>query len=245
VGIVSLVSMFFVMPNMSNMMATPKPGGAPMMMNAVFVMMIVMMTVMYVVVPGIFILFYRRSDVKATCEWRDPQIRWTDRCPLPVLSLSLVLGFAATSVLWGAGYGFVVPFFGTLFKGVPGALLFLGFSSLFGYLAWATYKLKISAWWTTLGAILLFGLSTIISFSIIDLVDLYREMGFPKDQIEMMERSGAFTMNFPLMMGINLVVFVGYLFWVRKFFDVSADLPSSDTPSSDPLPPNPLLAGLE
>ena len=244
VGIISLVSMILFIPNMTNMLSTQKQASTPMMMNAVFVMMIIMMTFIYVVVPGVFIIFYGRYDVKATCEWRDPQIRWTDRCPLPVLSLSLMLGFAATSVLWSAGYGFVAPFFGIILKGVAGAILFMGISLLFGYLAWATYKQKIAAWWTTLGTFLLLGLSTIISFSAISLMDLYREMGFPKDQLDMMERSGAFGMNLPLMMGINLLVFVGYLFWVRGYFDVAVDPPSPPPSSPDPPSSNPLVSGL-
>ena len=244
VGVVSLISMIFVLPNMSAMMAAQKQQPPPMTMNAIFAMMIVMMAGIYVVLPGIFILFYQRADVKTTCEWRDPQVRWTDHCPLPVLSLSLALAFGATSVLWSAGYGFVVPFFGILLKGVPGALLVLSISLLFGYLAWSTYKLKMAAWWATLGAFVLFGLSTVISFSIIDLIDLYREMGFPKEQLEMMERSGALNMNLPLMMTMNMVVLVGYLLWVRRFFHVPSDPPSSDPPSSDPPSSDPMLSGL-
>ena len=235
-GVVALISMVFLMPSMSDMMAAQTQQPPPVMMKAIFAMMIAMMAVMYVVLPGIFIIFYQRPDVKATCEWKDTKVRWTDRCPLPVLSLSLVLAFGATSVVWGAGYGFVAPFFGVLLKGVPGALLFVSISLLFGYLSWAIYKQKMAAWWATLGVIVLFGLSTIISFSVIDMIDLYREMDFPKEQLDAMERSGALDMNIPLMMAVNMVALVGYLFWVRRFFDVLPHSQTSDSQTSA-LPP--------
>ena len=112
----------------------------------------------------------------------------------------------------------MTPLFGIILKGVPGALFFLGFSLLLGYLALATYKLKLQAWWATLGAAALFGLSTIVSFTRLSLMDLYREMNFPEDQLKMMEDMGVLEMNMPLMITVYLAVFVGYLFWVRRYF---------------------------
>lgn len=225
IGAISLISMLFFMPTMTDMMAAQPQQPSPMMMNAIFTVMIVMMVAIYILLPAVFIVFYQRSDVKETCERMDPVVRWTDRVPLPVLSLSIVLAMGATSIFWAAGYGFVVPFFGILLKGVTGAILVVGISALFAYLARATYKLKITAWWTTLVVFVLFFISTIISFSIISLIDLYREMGFPEDQLDMMERTGTLDMNLPLMMSINLVVIVGYLIWVRKYFDTAAESP--------------------
>ncbi len=49
----------------------------------------------YLVLPGLFVLFYSSRHVRATCETRDPRPRWTDRCPLPVLALVLIFGFSA------------------------------------------------------------------------------------------------------------------------------------------------------
>jgi hypothetical protein len=217
-GVVTLVVMIVWMPKMADILAAQgeqiPPHAAPIMYGV----MLSMMSCMYLVLPGIFIVFYGRADVKATCDAKDPVVRWTDHCPLPVLSLSLLLGFGATSVIWSAGYGFVAPFFGIIIKGIPGALFFLGFSSLFGYLAWATYKLKMEAWWATLGAIVLFGLSTVISFSRMSLMDLYREMNFPAEQLRMMEELGVLEMNIPLIASVNFAVFIGYLLWVRSYF---------------------------
>ncbi len=221
-GVMSLAVMIVWMPNMSKMLAAQGQQVPPQGITFIYVVMFGTMGCMYLLLPGIFVAFYQRADVKLTCDAKDPHVRWTDHCPLPVLSLSLLLAFAATSVIWSAGYGFVTPFFGTIIKGVPGAIFFIGLSLLFGYLAWATYKLKMGAWWATLGVFVLLALSTVISFSRISMLDLYREMNFPEDQLKMMEASGVFEMNIPLMMGVNLAVFAGYLLWVRGYMVAEA-----------------------
>jgi hypothetical protein len=217
-GVMTLVVMIVWMPNMSKMLEAQGDQLPPQAMTFVYVVMLGTMGCMYLVLPSIFIVFYQRADVQATCQAKDPCVRWTDRCPLPVLSLSLLLAFASTSILWSAGYGFVTPFFGIVLRGVAGAIFFLGLSVLFGYLAWATYKLKIGAWWASLGVCVLLGLSTLISFSRMNLLDFYREMNFPEDQLKIMEDLGVFEMNMPLMIGVNFAVFVGYLLWVRSYF---------------------------
>ncbi len=95
-------------------------------------------------------------------------------------------------------------------------MLFLGFGLLFSYLAWSTYKLRISAWWVTLDACLLFGLSTLVSFTRFSPLDLYREMGYPADQLKMMKDMGVLDLNIPLLTGGYMVVFIAYLIWVRR-----------------------------
>lgn len=224
-GVVSLAVMFVWMPKFADIAAAQGKPIPPQMASIMYGVMLITMICLYLLLPGIFILFYGRSDVKATCDTLDPVVRWTDHCPLPVLSLSLLLGFAAISVVGSAGYGFVTPFFGFIIKGIPGAMFFLGLSLLFGYLSWATYKLKKKGWWVTLAAIVFLGLSTVISFLRLSLMDLYREMQFSADQLEMMEKLGVLELNMPLIASINFALFIGYLLWVRSYFpaDKNAD----------------------
>lgn len=217
IGIITLVMMVVWLPQMSNMLSAQGQELPPQALTFMYVMTFGTLGCMYLLLPGIFIAFYHRADVKATCDAKDSKIRWTDHCPLPVLSLSLLLAFGATSILWSAGYGFVTPLFGVILKGVPGAIFFLGVSALFLYLAWAIYKLKLFAWWATLAVFLLFGLSTIVSFSRISLLDLYREMNFPAEQLKRMQDAGVLDMNVPLIVGIYLALFIGYLLWVRTY----------------------------
>lgn len=177
----------------------------------------------YIFLPGIFVLFYRSQHVKATCDIHDPHVRWTDKCPLPVLALSLMLGSGAFSMLFTVSYNFVMPFFGIILKGVPGGLLILTLTLLFAYLARATYQLKSGAWWTTLILYVTFGVSSIITFTRIDMMQFYREMDIPEEQLKIIEKSGMINqMNMPLMFGLSFVVIVGYMLWVRKYFITSS-----------------------
>lgn len=200
----------------------------PQMVMIIQVVMLGTMGFIYFFLPGIFILFYRSKHVKATCDFQDPHVRWTDQCPLPVLAMSLMLGFGAISMIFSMSYGFVLPFFGILLKGVPCGLLVLTMTLLLAYLAWATYRLKIAAWWTTLIFYITFGVSSIITFSRIGLMEYYRELNFPEEQLRVMKQTGIIDrMNMPLMFGVSFVVFVGYLLWVRRYF-VAGSVPNVD-----------------
>jgi len=45
--------------------------------------------VLYLLLPAALFWFHRRPALKSALERLDPVLRWTDRCPAPVLSLSL------------------------------------------------------------------------------------------------------------------------------------------------------------
>ncbi|MAT15792.1 MAG: hypothetical protein CMJ46_11060 [Planctomyces sp.] len=216
VGLVSLLMMFVMGPGPFNVAGN---GQAPPQMMMFQVILFGTMGCIYVILPGIYILFYQSRHVKATCDYYDPHIRWTDKCPLPVLPLTLLLASGAFSMVFSASYGFVVPFFGVILKGVPGALVVLLISLLCAGLSWATFKLKMWGWWATLVMYVLFGISTVITFSRISMMDLYREMEFPAAQLEMLEKYGVAESKFmPVTVGVSVILMVGYLLWVRKYF---------------------------
>ncbi|QDU09410.1 hypothetical protein [Gimesia aquarii] len=218
IGIMAMIMIAVWMPNLFNMIGQDQKI-PPEMLLFMQVVMTGTIGCMYLFLPGIFVLFYQSKHVKATCEMKDPHVRWTDKCPLPVLAMSLMLGYSSLSIFYSASYGFVTPFFGIILKGLSGGLVMLAFSLLAVYLAWATYHLKIVAWWTMLIAYVTFGISGIITFSRIDMMDLYKEMDMPKEQLKIIEQSGIVDrMNLPLMFSLSFVVFVGYMLWVRKYF---------------------------
>ncbi len=176
--------------------------------------------VVFVAVPAAFILFYRSRHVKATCEARDPVPRWTDACPLPVLALSLALGFAPLSlVTMLVAYNSVVPFFGHLLTGAPATALLVLVTVAWGYSAWATYKLKPVGWWIVTVGCALFSVSAVLTFGRVDLVDMYQAMGYSGRDVQMLRQ-------FPLVRGQALTVmtaalmtpFIGYLLWMKRYF---------------------------
>ena len=190
--------------------------------EAVVVMQIVMggmLGCIYVILPGIFILFYQSRHVRATCESRDPRVRWTDKCPLPVLAVSLLLGFGAFSTIGVLAYGAVVPWFGTLLGGLGGLGVVLTNALLLGVFAWGTYKLKKWAWLGTMALLAVWGVSAVITFSRVSLLEMYEKMNFPEAQLELMQKYDMFEkMNLPLLMGISLAAYLAYLLYVGRYF---------------------------
>ncbi|MGD1017806.1 MAG: hypothetical protein ABSA12_00665 [Verrucomicrobiia bacterium] len=198
-------------------------GGQPMSQATQAVAIIVALgfvSVMFVVLPGLLVLFYRSPHVKATCQARDPVTRWTDACPLPVLALSLLLAYGAVwMALMMLVYNSVMPFFGLLVSGLPGAIVILPFIALWLYCAWAIYHLDVAGWWATLigfGVIITSGL---ITFARVDLMDMYRLMGYPPQQIEQMQRNSFLTsQNMLVLTAISALPFLGFLLFVKKYF---------------------------
>lgn len=221
-GVVALTMLVFFMPNVFQGAAPPNEV-PPAVMKVMWIMMLGFMGFIYIVLPGVFVLFYRSKHTKATCEYKDPHVRWTDRCPLPVLALSFFLAFGVFGMLTTASYGFAVPFFGIILSRGLGALVVGVTAVWFAFLARGTYKLKMWAWW---GAALTYfglGLSTVVTFSRVELMELYREMNIPEEQLDVIKQTGMIEkMHMPLAMLVCFGVLVVYLLWIRKYFVASS-----------------------
>ena len=217
-GMMGLVFMLVLMPNMYDQMG--KSGQMP--QQIVFIMkyaMIGFMVVFYVIIPGTLVFFYGSKHVKATCERRDPQIRWTDRCPLPVLALSLMSGLWAACMLLMGFYGWTIPFFGLILTGMAGAGVALVSMLLLGYMAWGTYRLSVKAWWCAVVLTIAWGVSTGITFSHVTLMDFYERMNFPAQQLEIMKQLTLPRTSWMVLCGeIWFVVILVYLLYTRKYF---------------------------
>jgi hypothetical protein len=191
-------------------------------------LMIGFQTLIFLIIPGLLVLFYGRKNVKATCEHRDPQVRWTDKCPLPVLAVSIISGLGAVSMLLGGITGWVIPFFGILLSGTAGAAVQIFVSLLLGYVAWGAYKLNLKAWWCAVLVSIAGALSIGITFSRVSILDFYEKMNMTAENLEFFKHS---LMQHESVMVIfflfNTIGFLGYLLYTRRYFT-----PSSKTESA-------------
>lgn len=195
----------------------PMPSSA--MLAVVCATVLIFGTIM-VALPAIWVFFYSKSDVKATCESRDPVTRWTDRCPLPVLAVSLWLAVGAVSMLLMplAANG-VFPLFGTLVSGTAGTAVFLVLTVVWIWAARGFYRRDIKAWWTIVIWTVLFAISHVVTYSQIEIDELYRVMGYSVEKIDQMKKYDLFTtkmMVWPML--IILVPSLGYLVWIKRLF---------------------------
>jgi len=171
-----------------------------------------------VLLPALFVWVYQDRSLQQTCEAFNPAPTWTERCPLAVLGLSL--GFAAFAALSLAiAVRPVVPWFGRLVTGWPGSVVLLASAVSCAYLAWSTFKLRSDGWWGSTVLLVAIGISTLWTLRRVELIEIYRAMGYPEEQLELLEFSGA--MNGPLtfwLTAIMTVLTVLYMVGIRKHF---------------------------
>lgn len=223
-GIVVVVAMAFLLPKIfGNMSLTGTPGHPALPSAAIRMMMLSMMViyaVIFVILPGIWTFFYASRHVKATCEARDPVLRWTDACPLPVLACSLWLIFCVPMMLMMPLTGHaVIAFFGTFLTGMPGAMLCLAGAAILGYGALALYKLNRLGWWLIFIALCAFFISNILTYARHNVTEMYRLMDYPEAQIKLIQNSGFFTGNSIMWASLfSTLLFMGYLIFIERFF---------------------------
>jgi MFS family permease len=220
-GIFTLGFMAVLLPDLLSDLPS---GGQPLpvaMRSAVMIVLLAIMGAVLVVLPGLLVLFYRSRHVKATCEARDPLPGWTEACPLPVLGLSLSLGFGAVSMLPSlVTYHSVVPWFGRLLSGAPGAVVILFMMALWSYCAWATYRLQPAGWWLSVVSSALMMLSAVVTLLRVDPIEMYRLMGFPEQQIDQMRQVGFLVQGrgLAVLTALFSLAFLGYLLSVKRHF---------------------------
>lgn len=219
-GLISVPLMSFLLPRI--LAAAPAngqalPAGA---MLVVMVIQLVVMSVILVVVPGVQVFFYSSRHVRATCEARNAGPCWTDTCPLPVLAVACWLWLGAAMMLcFPVAYNGVMPVFGTLVSGLPGGLIAISFAGWWFWLGRMWYQRRVAGWRMLTATMLALGISSLITFSRLDMVEMYQKMGYPEAQIEMIRRQGLISSQFMLWISTAwLTPILGYLLWVKHFF---------------------------
>jgi len=220
-GVISILMFIWIGP--AFLKAVSETQGEPLPPAARTIMMVVaigFMGVFLVLVPGLLLLFYGSSHVKATVEAMDPQPRWTDACPLPVLAVSLLAAFGAVTLLtMPVAYNGTIPLFGAILSGFAGSILWLVLAALLGYAAWNIYHLRVTGWWIVVCMLVALTISNVITFSRIDLMALYRTMGYPEEQLELLEKVNIFTPAQIVGWSVVWVVpILGYLIFIKKHF---------------------------
>jgi hypothetical protein len=213
-GVTSLGLLGIILPQMLERLA---PGAAGLVVSLVVLGVIALF---FVAVPGAMILFYRGRHVQATFEARDPRPRWTDACPLPVLTTALWFALGAISVLPAvAGGSAVVPLFGQLVSGRPATLLLLASAGISLWLAWGFVRLERVALWASLALTVLAGVSATVTFARIDFLEVYRLMGYPQERIDAIREMGLLGGHaMAWLMALLGVATCAFLLWLKQYF---------------------------
>lgn len=173
---------------------------------------------LYVVIPGVILLAYRGPNVKATVEHYDRKIRWTDRAPLPVLAVAVLMGVSALSLLASTAYA-TIPFAGFIVTGVPAMIITLALASLLGFIALGLYRLKLSAWITLLLLQVLGAGVGALTILRTDFEELYTKMGIMRPDMRTLGildlyRDPAILIT----MGVAWLLFFAFVLSLRRYF---------------------------
>lgn len=217
-GTVVLALVLYLLPWVYNLLADSgilSPQTALLALYAALSLLIVLQLVF----PLAAILFYNLKGVQATCERRNPDPCWTDRCPLPLLAMGFVSAFGVSTVLLGATTNYAVFVFGRTLTGVPGFCVVALIASACGCVGWGAFTKKMQAWWAAYAIILLTSSSMMLTFAELDMDRLYERMGYSQDQIASLQQlqfvSPAILTFVTCIWGIMACT---YLVWVRDCF---------------------------
>jgi len=146
-----------------------------------------LLSVIYILLPGAFVVFYRSPDVIATCRARDRRPGWAGRCPQRRLALAAAWALGGVSVLAMPAYNFVFPLFGLLLTGLAGAVCWAAVLGLSGALAYGTCRGEPWAWWTGVAVSIVAALSSVSSFAFTAADTILDAMRLPDDQLLLMQ----------------------------------------------------------
>src|SRR5262245_39513771 len=221
-GVLGLVTWLILLPTLPSALRAARPADAPIpddVMKGVTLVASLLLLVVYVALPSLFIWFYHDRHVKLTLERADPLTRWTDRCPLPVLGMSLALLAAAAAALTPLPYG-AVPALGGILTGTPAAVFCISLAITASVLAGASYRLRAWAWWGTLALVLLVHAGSLAAFLRVDMTEIYARMKMPAEDVAMMREGGPLIGSAAIVTTAALgSACVLYLPFVKKYFD--------------------------
>jgi hypothetical protein len=220
-GVFMVFFMGYFMPKAWENM--PSVNGQPAIpQGTIFIMTVfgvLFAAIFFVILPLVWIFFYANHHTQATVEMRDPVRRWTDACPLPVLGLSLWLFISALTMLFfPVLYHGIAPFFGVFLSGLLGSLLYVAVAGVWAYCAWRLYNMDVRGWWIALIAVLLYMVSSLMTFARHDALEMYHLMGYPQAQIDQLQKLDVFSGNKMIRtMLVFFVPFLGYIVYVKQY----------------------------
>jgi hypothetical protein len=221
-GICALLISFFVVPAALGV-AAPASTIPPGLTMVVIVVTLGVVALVNVVLPGLFVLFYRSPHVTATCRTRDPRPQWIEACPRRLLTLAVVWALLAASVFMMPAYNFIFPLFGEILTGAVGAGLWTLVLVVCGALVLGTCRRAPWAWWGGVGLILAAAVSSVLSVLRYDLAEVVSLMDMPEEQVSMLAGLGLLN-GWPMVLITALMwgTFLAYLLALRRYFEPAA-----------------------
>ncbi len=172
-----------------------------------------------IVVPLIFLLFFRSPNTKRTCEIKDPKERWTDRVPMKVLVLIIAIFYSILGASGSIFIGGIIPVFGQFLTGNTSIVLLVLTIAFLALAIRYVYNMKMSGWWMTMIIILVYYPSAFVTFLKSDMRDVFEAIQFTKTMLDYIDLKEVPSMasvawSVPLVM----ILSIAYMIWIRRCF---------------------------
>jgi hypothetical protein len=112
----------------------------------------------------------------------------------------------------------VAPLFGTYLAGLPAVAFYTVLGAAWLWAAWALYRLDIRGWWVVLVCSVFLGTSTVITYSLRGLAEMYQRMGYSQAEVDLMRPFIDSGLWMPVNSAIWVLAVLGYLFYIRRYF---------------------------
>lgn len=221
IGVLSTLSILLLAPSIMQQQG----GISPQARHIVLVVMTAMIGFFMVVMPTVFLVFYSRKSVKATClslaagQVPGPTTMElpASKVPVPVIILAIWQGLGIFTVFTFLLVRATVVF-GVVLHGPAAFLVLLAFSALSGYAAWLIYQRKLVGWAIALFNAVFWTASTIATFVGHDLLRIYREMGLSEQQLQPLRQFPQMQTMIWLMIVPVMTALLVFILYTKKFF---------------------------
>jgi hypothetical protein len=237
-GIFGVIGASIAVPAIMSVASAGQAGAAPPRAALLFGILVGIgfVAVIMLVIPAVYVWFFRNANVKMMLEYFDPKPRWTDRIPLPALGVVVGFDLYAAICVMGMTKG-MVPFFGRMLTGFPAVTALGILAAISLVLALYSYRLKPRAWWAAMGFVIVLAISYIATSLRGDAAAMYRDSGMNEEQVAAIARMQSSN---PLlraaMIAPMFLAVIGYLLYARRFFTgqrlVAAPIGGSEVSSS-------------
>ena len=220
-GVFTTIVAGFIFPKVVASM----PSGTEEMIPIMVGCMAVFLGLFFILLPILFVLFYRSSNARATVEARDPRPRWTDDIPLPLLVFGVAVIFgAATMVFYAFAYS-ALPIGPWIVRGIWPALILLAMAALAFFIGAGALRRMPAAWWTALaGSIISAPMMFLASKT--NFVAFNREVGLAvaPGQLAAIQAMYAPPVIF-IWTGALWIGYLAFLIYLRRYFQNAAGAP--------------------
>ena len=173
---------------------------------------------LYPGLPIILLRFYKNRGVRLTFEKRDPQFYWTEKLPLPVLTLAMLLFFYWLIAHVPIFFNGVFPLFGVLLTGLPGIVGMTVVIMCMAVLIWGVLRVEMWAWWGTLFLLCAVIATIVITLAPLSFQDIVSAVNLPPLESEAMQGVPLRGWHFSLFISLPLLATIGLLVTAKVNF---------------------------